>query len=182
MEGKKDKPFFIGQLYFLRCLEPAFYPVCCGCQPWVDFFVGRALYTQLNKAKRRLLLVVSLIGNLGMLCFFKYGGFMLENFVAPGQCFRYRLSSCKTQYYITCGYIILHLYYFVLYGRYVQKEKQTGKIHARFFPVRHLLSSPGCRAYLDSPAMTGAAVRKQSTRLPASNYWMACCCCRLVYL
>src|SRR6201984_2104890 len=47
----------------------------------VDFFVGRALYTQNNKHKRRVLLVVSLIGNLGMLCFFKYGGFLLENFV-----------------------------------------------------------------------------------------------------
>src|ERR1700759_151573 len=47
----------------------------------VDFFVGRALYTQPNKHKRRLLLVLSLIGNLGMLCFFKYGGFLLENFV-----------------------------------------------------------------------------------------------------
>ena len=47
----------------------------------VDFFVGRALYTQTNKHKKRLLLVVSLIGNLGMLCFFKYGGFLLENFV-----------------------------------------------------------------------------------------------------
>src|ERR1700709_2698963 len=47
----------------------------------VDFFVGRALYTQNNVHKKRLLLVVSLIGNLGMLCFFKYGGFLLENFV-----------------------------------------------------------------------------------------------------
>src|SRR5476651_1947569 len=47
----------------------------------VDFFVGRALYTQPNKHKRRALLVISLIGNLGMLCFFKYGGFLLENFV-----------------------------------------------------------------------------------------------------
>ena len=47
----------------------------------VDFFVGRALYTQPNIHKRRLLLVISLIGNLGMLCFFKYGGFILENFV-----------------------------------------------------------------------------------------------------
>jgi len=48
----------------------------------VDFFVGRALYTQENKYKKRLLLVLSLIGNLGMLCFFKYGGFLLQNFVA----------------------------------------------------------------------------------------------------
>src|SRR6478735_885621 len=48
----------------------------------VDFFVGQALYTQNNVAKKRMLLVLSLIGNLGMLCFFKYGGFLLENFVA----------------------------------------------------------------------------------------------------
>src|SRR6188508_2357628 len=48
----------------------------------VDFFVGRALYTQENVTKKRLLLVLSLIGNLGMLCFFKYGTFLLENFVS----------------------------------------------------------------------------------------------------
>jgi len=48
----------------------------------VDFFVGRALYTQTNTHKKRLLLVISLIGNLGMLCFFKYGGFLLDNFVS----------------------------------------------------------------------------------------------------
>src|SRR3978361_27178 len=47
----------------------------------IDFFVGKALYVQTNKHKRWLLLVVSLIGNLGMLCFFKYGSFLLENFV-----------------------------------------------------------------------------------------------------
>ncbi|MFA6087292.1 MBOAT family protein [Mucilaginibacter sp.] len=47
----------------------------------VDFFVGKALYVQPNKHKRWVLLVISLIGNLGMLCFFKYGTFLLENFV-----------------------------------------------------------------------------------------------------
>jgi len=46
----------------------------------VDYFVGRALYRQENTYKRKLLLVISLIGNLGMLCFFKYGTFLLENF------------------------------------------------------------------------------------------------------
>jgi alginate O-acetyltransferase complex protein AlgI len=48
----------------------------------VDYFVGRALYNQQNLVKRRGLLVISLIGNLGMLCFFKYGTFLLENFTA----------------------------------------------------------------------------------------------------
>lgn len=47
----------------------------------IDFFVGKALYTQQNPYKKKLLLVISLIGNLGMLCFFKYGTFLLENFV-----------------------------------------------------------------------------------------------------
>ncbi|HAD11571.1 MAG TPA: membrane-bound O-acyltransferase family protein [Saprospirales bacterium] len=47
----------------------------------VDFYVGRALYTQENPYKKKLLLVISLIGNLGMLCFFKYGTFLLDNFV-----------------------------------------------------------------------------------------------------
>ena len=47
----------------------------------VDYFVGKALYKENNKRKKKFLLVISLIGNLGMLCFFKYGGFLLENFV-----------------------------------------------------------------------------------------------------
>jgi alginate O-acetyltransferase complex protein AlgI len=48
----------------------------------IDFYVGRALYTQENKHKKKVLLVISLMGNLGMLCFFKYGTFLLENFVS----------------------------------------------------------------------------------------------------
>ena len=48
----------------------------------IDFFVGKALFTQSNPHKKKLLLVLSLIGNLGMLCFFKYGTFLLENFVS----------------------------------------------------------------------------------------------------
>ena len=48
----------------------------------IDFFVGRALYTQQNPSKKKMLLVISLIGNLGMLIFFKYGTFLLDNFVS----------------------------------------------------------------------------------------------------
>lgn len=47
----------------------------------IDFYVGKALYQQTDRVKRRMLLVVSLAGNLGMLCYFKYGTFLLENFV-----------------------------------------------------------------------------------------------------
>lgn len=47
----------------------------------VDFYVGKALFTQQNPHKKKMLLVISLIGNLGMLIFFKYGTFLLDNFV-----------------------------------------------------------------------------------------------------
>jgi len=47
----------------------------------IDFYVGKALYVQDDKRKKKILLVVSLIGNLCMLIFFKYGTFLLDNFV-----------------------------------------------------------------------------------------------------
>ncbi len=48
----------------------------------IDYIVGKKLYVEENKTRRKLLLALSLIGNLGMLGYFKYGGFLLQNFVA----------------------------------------------------------------------------------------------------
>ena len=78
----------------------------------VDFFVGRALYTQNNIHKKRLLLVISLIGNLGMLCFFKYGGFLLDNFVTIVNAVGWKF---QTEYYFTCRYFLLYIHYPLLY-------------------------------------------------------------------
>jgi alginate O-acetyltransferase complex protein AlgI len=47
----------------------------------VDYLVGKKLYAEENKIKRKILLITSLAVNLGMLGFFKYGGFLLENFI-----------------------------------------------------------------------------------------------------
>lgn len=47
----------------------------------VDYQVGLALYKEKNTWKRKSLLMVSLLANLGLLGFFKYGGFLLDNFV-----------------------------------------------------------------------------------------------------
>jgi alginate O-acetyltransferase complex protein AlgI len=47
----------------------------------VDFVVGKKLYNTENKIRRRGLLIISLAVNLGMLGFFKYGGFLLDNFL-----------------------------------------------------------------------------------------------------
>ena len=48
----------------------------------VDYSVARYLGSETSPAKRRMALVLSLVFNLGMLGFFKYGGFLVENFTA----------------------------------------------------------------------------------------------------
>ena len=75
----KKRNLLIASYIFYAAWNPPFI-LLLWLSTVVDFFVGRALYTQENKHKRKVLLVISLIGNLGMLCFFKYGGFLLENF------------------------------------------------------------------------------------------------------
>jgi len=47
----------------------------------VDYFVGLALEKTDNMSKRKMLIWTSIIVNLGLLGFFKYYNFFLENFV-----------------------------------------------------------------------------------------------------
>lgn len=48
----------------------------------VDYFVGRGLGKEENQRKRKLLLLTSILVNLGFLGFFKYYNFFLDNFIA----------------------------------------------------------------------------------------------------
>lgn len=48
----------------------------------VDWIVGNKLYREENQRRRKMWLMISLCVNLGFLGFFKYGGFLLENFVS----------------------------------------------------------------------------------------------------
>ena len=47
----------------------------------VDFIVGKKIYQTENKQKRKQLLLVSLLVNLGFLAYFKYANFFIETFV-----------------------------------------------------------------------------------------------------
>jgi alginate O-acetyltransferase complex protein AlgI len=46
----------------------------------VDYYVGNRLYRAESRVARRVLLMLSLAVNLGILSYFKYGGFLAENF------------------------------------------------------------------------------------------------------
>lgn len=51
----------------------------------VDFFIGKLLSKQLDHLKRKVFLAVSVIFNLGLLCYFKYYNFFIENWVEAWQ-------------------------------------------------------------------------------------------------
>ena len=112
----------------------------------VDFFVGRALYTQENPAKKKLLLVVSLIGNLGMLCFFKYGSFLLDNFVALVNLFGLDFHPAEPNIILPAGisfYTFTTLCYTIdMYQRKSEPVKSLldFSLFVTFFP--HLVAGP----------------------------------------
>jgi alginate O-acetyltransferase complex protein AlgI len=112
----------------------------------VDYFVGKALYTQTNKHKKRLLLVVSLIGNLGMLCFFKYGAFLLENFVHAMNALGVNYHPAKPNIILPAGisfYTFTTLCYTI--DMYKKESKPVSSLldfslFVTFFP--HLVAGP----------------------------------------
>lgn len=112
----------------------------------VDYFVGRSLYTQENKRKRKFLLVISLIGNLGMLCFFKYGGFLLENFVTLMNAIGIDFHPAKPNIILPAGisfYTFTTLCYTI--DMYKRKSKPVKSLldfslFVTFFP--HLVAGP----------------------------------------
>ncbi|HEY4937078.1 MAG TPA: MBOAT family O-acyltransferase, partial [Puia sp.] len=112
----------------------------------VDYFVGKALYTQENKHKKKLLLVISLIGNLGMLCFFKYGGFLLENFTYLVNALGVNYHPAKPNIILPAGisfYTFTTLCYTI--DMYKKKSKPVESmlnfsLFVTFFP--HLVAGP----------------------------------------
>ena len=46
----------------------------------LDYYVGKEIYNSKTKARKKLLLVISLAGNLGLLGFFKYADFAITQF------------------------------------------------------------------------------------------------------
>ncbi|MEO6407003.1 MAG: MBOAT family O-acyltransferase [Ferruginibacter sp.] len=112
----------------------------------VDYFVGKGLYNQQNKNKRKLLLVISLIGNLGMLIFFKYGTFLLENFTTLVNALGMNYHPAKPSIILPAGisfYTFTTLCYTI--DMYKRKSKPINSmldfsLFVTFFP--HLVAGP----------------------------------------
>jgi D-alanyl-lipoteichoic acid acyltransferase DltB (MBOAT superfamily) len=60
---------------------------------FVDFFIGKKLYKTENLKSRKLLLLISLVFNLGLLAYFKYTNFFIDSFI---ESFRFFGGSLDT--------------------------------------------------------------------------------------
>ena len=74
----------------------------------VDFFVGQAIAGALTRGRRRALLLVSLVCNLGLLFYFKYANFFIDSFVQSFRFFWRRDRGDHSRYNSTRWYQFLH--------------------------------------------------------------------------
>jgi len=77
----KKRNLLIASYLFYAAWNPPFVSLL-AISTLVDWFVAKALGSAVSVRKRRVLLVVSLGVNLGLLGFFKYSDFLLESFVS----------------------------------------------------------------------------------------------------
>src|SRR5260370_6758778 len=67
-----------GGLCFYGRGKPKLALLICA-SPTVDFFLARGIEAASNPRRRKLLLTINVVGNLGLLCYFKYVNFFLDS-------------------------------------------------------------------------------------------------------
>ena len=70
--------FLVGASYFFFYISNNFLISLLIYSTLLDFYLGKAIYNSKNQKNKKILLMISLAGNLGLLGFFKYANFMIE--------------------------------------------------------------------------------------------------------
>ena len=77
--------FLIGSSYFFFYFSSNFLITLLIFSTLLDFYVGKAIFTANDKKRKKILLISSLAGNLGLLGFFKYSDFAILQFNILGK-------------------------------------------------------------------------------------------------
>jgi D-alanyl-lipoteichoic acid acyltransferase DltB (MBOAT superfamily) len=70
--------FLVGASYFFFYFSNNFLITLLIYSTLLDFYLGKAIFNAKNQETKKLLLITSLAGNLGLLGFFKYANFMID--------------------------------------------------------------------------------------------------------
>ena len=77
--------FIVGSSYFFFYFSNNYLITLLIFSTLLDFYVGKAIYAAKDKKRKKILLISSLVGNLGLLGFFKYADFAILQFNILGQ-------------------------------------------------------------------------------------------------
>ncbi len=77
--GARKAVLLVGSYLFYAAWNPPYVFILLFSTA-VDWWLARQIWRSQNPSTRKALVTLSLVANLGMLGFFKYGGFLLENF------------------------------------------------------------------------------------------------------
>ena len=123
----------------------------------VDWYAAQGLVKATRHAARHAWMLLSVVANLGMLVYFKYGQFLLDSFSALMSAVGSRLPPGALRHRAAGGHLVLYLRHHVLHAGRVPAARRAGAEPARLRAVRHLLPAPGGRAD-HAPDRTRAAV------------------------
>ena len=117
----------------------------------LDFYVGKAIWNTVDVTKKQILLIVSLVGNLGLLGFFKYSDFAIYQFNYLGESFNLASDIPFLNLVLPVGisfYTFQTMSYTIDIYRGKLKPSQTLRefaLFVTFFP--QLVAGPIVRAY-----------------------------------
>lgn len=115
-----------------------------------DWFLARMIWRTSSPSRRKALLVLSLVCNLGLLAYFKYGGFLLDNFEAMAAAAGFHAAFASPDIVLPIGisfYTFASLSYTIdVYRGHVNGDWsfRDYALFVSFFP--HLVAGPIVRA------------------------------------
>ncbi|MBS1565102.1 MAG: MBOAT family protein, partial [Bacteroidetes bacterium] len=153
----------LGSYLFYAAWNPPFVLLLWLCT-LIDYFAGGALYDLQDKRRRKLLLALSLAANLGILSYFKYGGFLLDNFVVLAHSLGFDFHPARPNIILPAG-ISFYTFTSLSYTIDMYKRKSAPvrslldfSLFVSFFP--HLVAGPIVRPPQLAPQF---ATPKQAT-------------------
>jgi D-alanyl-lipoteichoic acid acyltransferase DltB (MBOAT superfamily) len=90
----------------------------------IDYFVGIKMYESADAGRRKFLLTLSIVANLGILCFFKYFNFFIDNAVGLGHAFGLNLSAAHLGIILPVG-ISFYTFHAMSYTIDIYRGKMT---------------------------------------------------------
>ena len=123
----------------------------------VDWYAAQKLVRSEKQNARRAWMLLSVVANLGMLSYFKYGAFLLANFAATLSAFGITYAPPAFDIVLPVGIVVLHVRDDVVHARRLSAARGARAQFPRLRAVRDLFPAPGRRSDHAADG-TGAAV------------------------